>query len=269
MHFTNCPFKTLWLKAQTDAALCEHTHSFLNSISSSWTLQVDQHSSLYHNQHVNTGSKYVPAPEAKTQPATVKEPAASHVKYLHKKQACCSDRPLQPVCFCFTGHEAKHDTWTLPAGALWGSTQTPELQTLNITETEIFPLWMNSPHNNSCTCGWLTENYERWNWSFISLKEVQYVMDDAPVGTPKCNVIRWNCSHKLCQSVSGTQRRFLLSYYKCDHDFLLRIPASSVFSWRNMNHPGHRNTFILQLTVILPSFITKWRVNQRRRDSSW
>lgn len=34
---------------------------------------VDRPASLYQDQHVNTGSEYVPAPEAKTQPATVKE----------------------------------------------------------------------------------------------------------------------------------------------------------------------------------------------------
>lgn len=43
-----------------------------------------------------------------------------------------------------------------------------------------------------------------------------------------------------------------LLQYKCDPNFLLWIPASSVFYRRNMNHPGRWNTFILQLTVILP-----------------
>lgn len=42
-----------------------------------------------------------------------------------------------------------------------------------------------------------------------------------------------------------------LLQYKCGHNFLLWVPASSVFFRRNINHPGRWNTFILQLTVIL------------------
>lgn len=120
-----------------------------------------------------------------------------------------------------------------------------------------------------------TENQIRENKSFIFLKEEQRVMDYRPVRPPKCNVTiqkvvisnsdrcKWKTDSIWCYVIEG------LLHYRCVHDFLLRIPASSVFFSRNMNHPGHRNTFILWLTVILPSFIMKRQVNQHSLDSTW